>query len=96
MNYNKRQKIRKELKMKKCRYCLSKENLTIDHKQPLTKGGTDDLKNLQCLCERCNKMKADIPHTVLMKVTKWWLDINGFEHKHGRNLTKHKSTSGMK
>jgi hypothetical protein len=31
----------------------------VDHFQPSSKGGTDDLDNLVCSCIRCNQHKAD-------------------------------------
>lgn len=43
----------------KCNFCGSKENLTIDHKIPTSKGGANNLKNKQILCARCNQRKAD-------------------------------------
>ena len=58
MNLNTKLRIKKQLKMKKCRYCLSTENLTIDHKIPKIKGGSNDMSNLQCLCKRCNNFKS--------------------------------------
>jgi 5-methylcytosine-specific restriction endonuclease McrA len=33
--------------------------LTIDHIIPISKGGTNDLDNLQTLCEHHNKQKAN-------------------------------------
>jgi len=47
-----------------CEYCGVSETdtageLTIDHYQPQTKGGTDDLENLLYSCVRCNQYKAD-------------------------------------
>jgi hypothetical protein len=33
--------------------------LEVDHTIPRSKGGTDDLDNLQTLCYRCNAMKRD-------------------------------------
>lgn len=42
-----------------CRACGSKENLTVDHIIPKTKGGTDDTWNLQCLCKTCNSKKGN-------------------------------------
>jgi len=33
--------------------------LTIDHILPKSRGGTNDLDNLQTLCEQCNQLKAD-------------------------------------
>lgn len=32
---------------------------TIDHKQPLAKGGSHDRANLMLMCRRCNNEKAD-------------------------------------
>jgi 5-methylcytosine-specific restriction endonuclease McrA len=52
---------RKEIKEKwenKCAYCGSKENLTIDHIIPQSKGGTDFTKNVVCCCHSCNQSKG--------------------------------------
>ena len=59
MSTKKRQEVTKEINMKKCRYCHSTENLTLDHKIPIIKGGSNEKKNLQCLCSRCNSIKND-------------------------------------
>lgn len=79
-----------DLKMKKCRYCLSTENLTVDHKIPKAKGGTNVFSNLQCLCERCNKMKSDISHKGIMRLFRWFDEINESRR------TKNKKPYGMK
>ena len=46
-----------------CAYCgkiLSDvDDLTIDHKTPKAKGGTDELDNLVGCCRSCNQIKAD-------------------------------------
>ena len=47
-----------------CQYCGVSETdvggeLTIDHFQPTTKGGSDDLENLLYCCARCNQHKLD-------------------------------------
>ena len=42
----------------KCVGCGDKEKLTIDHIKPVSKGGTDDVSNLQILCSRCNRVKG--------------------------------------
>lgn len=39
--------------------CDIAEILTIDHVAPLSKGGTDELKNLQFLCRSHNSAKGD-------------------------------------
>lgn len=41
----------------KCVHCGSDEKLHIDHKVPVSKGGTSDDSNLQVLCEKCNCSK---------------------------------------
>lgn len=41
-----------------CKACGAETNLTVDHIVPLSKGGTDDLGNLQFLCARCNSSKG--------------------------------------
>lgn len=45
---------------KQCVYCLaeiSMETADLDHKTPLSRGGSHDLTNLQVLCSACNKEK---------------------------------------
>jgi hypothetical protein len=47
-----------------CEYCGISETdaggeLTIDHYQPVSKGGTDDPDNLIYCCNRCNQHKGD-------------------------------------
>jgi hypothetical protein len=43
-----------------CADCGSTANLTIDHIRPITKGGTDHRRNLQCLCLTCNMRKGNL------------------------------------
>lgn len=64
-----------KIKLKKCKYCKSKENLTIDHKIPLSQQGTNEAKNLQCLCQRCNEMKSGLSDRQVRKLWNWFLDI---------------------
>ena len=40
-----------------CTYCHSKENLTIDHILPISKGGQNTLANITVACGSCNNSK---------------------------------------
>ncbi|EBR5151916.1 HNH endonuclease [Salmonella enterica] len=42
----------------RCRVCGTNEDLTIDHIQPVSKGGTSEDENLQTLCRSCNSRKG--------------------------------------
>lgn len=43
----------------KCAKCGSKENLEFDHVIPLSKGGSNTVRNIQLLCEKCNREKSN-------------------------------------
>ena len=38
----------------KCGKCKTTENLTINHKIPLSQGGTNESENLEILCRKCH------------------------------------------
>uniref|UniRef100_A0A1J3HCP0 HNH nuclease domain-containing protein n=1 Tax=Noccaea caerulescens TaxID=107243 RepID=A0A1J3HCP0_NOCCA len=41
-----------------CQYCSSRENLTIDHVIPISRGGNWTWQNLVAACSRCNSKKG--------------------------------------
>lgn len=43
----------------KCVACKTDEKLEIEHKIPISRGGTDDLENLETLCKSCNIAKSN-------------------------------------
>ena len=45
-----------------CVYCGSKEDLTIDHKTPVERGGNESKDNLQVACRPCNADKRNMTH----------------------------------
>jgi hypothetical protein len=42
-----------------CVKCGNQERLELDHIIPLSKGGSNTARNIQLLCERCNREKGD-------------------------------------
>lgn len=43
----------------RCASCGTSERLTEDHIMPLSKGGSDDISNIQPLCRACNTRKLN-------------------------------------
>ena len=43
----------------KCAKCGSRVNLEYDHIIPVSKGGSNTVRNIELLCEECNRKKKD-------------------------------------
>ncbi len=43
----------------KCARCGSRENLEYDHIVPISKGGSNTTRNIELLCEKCNRSKSN-------------------------------------
>lgn len=47
----------------RCTYCMGMlTRYHIDHKTPVSRGGTNDIANLQLLCPACNLKKSASTH----------------------------------
>lgn len=42
-----------------CEFCKSKEKLHMDHILPISKGGKNEISNIQILCQKCNSSKSN-------------------------------------
>lgn len=53
--------VRKKLLTKEsvCAICKSADRLNIDHIIPVSKGGRNEINNVQILCFKCNRKKSD-------------------------------------
>jgi 5-methylcytosine-specific restriction endonuclease McrA len=48
---------------RKCAYCRAPlEEFHVDHKTPISRGGTNALSNLHYTCPRCNMIKRTMTH----------------------------------
>lgn len=54
-----------------CQYCGKRDNLTIDHVLPKSRGGRDSWENLVAACVSCNNRKGDrTPQEAGMKLNR--------------------------
>lgn len=72
----------------RCELCGKKillEDMSLDHRIPLSKGGEDDVSNLACTCDTCNEMKGCILPEDLLDKTSAILTYQ-MEKKHKYNV----------
>lgn len=48
-----------KLKAKSCFYCGSNQNIEIDHRVPVSRGGSHSIGNLVSACRKCNRSKSN-------------------------------------
>jgi len=68
----------------RCTNCNSQENLEYDHIIPVSKGGANTTRNIQLLCEKCNRTKLSKRLPSETKISKWAF----FGHSHLANPIK--------
>jgi 5-methylcytosine-specific restriction endonuclease McrA len=69
---------------KRCKFCLSTENLTYDHKMPLVRGGSNATGNIQVLCRACNGTKSALSNGDVWRLSRWFWKINNERAKQGK------------
>lgn len=58
----------------------------IEHKVPISKGGTNDISNLFCSCHVCNSIKQDIyPEDFMERISK--IFMHQMENKYSKKMT---------
>ena len=61
------------------------DSFEIEHKVPISKGGTNDLSNLFCSCHTCNQIKHDIyPEDFMERISK--IFMYQMKIKNGKSL----------
>ncbi len=57
-----------------CRYCdrqIILKNMVVDHKIPISKGGTSNIDNLQIICKTSNSMKGSLDEENFSMLLNW-------------------------
>lgn len=67
-------RLRDQILIRDCYTCqacrrVDANGMEVDHKVPLSKGGTDDPDNLQCLCVECHERKSSAERGESAKVS---------------------------
>ena len=63
----------------KCMYCghaPGKEYIDLDHKNPLSNGGSNNINNFQMLCGPCNRLKGNRTNTEFRRMYKFGPSTN--------------------
>ncbi len=57
-----------------CKYCfeiIDAKNISIDHDNPLSRGGENDVNNIRLICKRCNVRKGKLnglEYSMILKI----------------------------
>ena len=88
---------------KPCYYCgdeITLDNLNVDHIIPLSHGGNTEIKNLQCICRRCNTRKGSLnakEYSLLIQLLKANFVIETYKYIMGKLATRgYASYKGVK
>ena len=57
-----------------CPYCRETVRLrkwSFDHKKPVQRGGTNQKRNVQIICSRCNRTKSVVAHRPFRKILRY-------------------------
>lgn len=76
MTKNQKKLIVQAVPKKKCKYCLSTDFLTYDHKVPIILGGKTVPSNIQVLCKRCNGTKSGLSNSAFLNLARFVFKIN--------------------
>ncbi len=69
---------------KKCFYCkeiLDAKNISLDHINPIVKGGERSIKNLTIVCKRCNTRKGSLRRSSFLRLLNFLDELEEYEKK---------------
>lgn len=92
---NNKPNFKGKYKCVECKKYFSKADITVDHKIPKRKGGTDDLWNLQPMCRSCNSSKGARQSKGETAMTLFSATMHGDLHKAVGGMAKQKTKDAL-